>query len=108
MTSGSVILYCADGKIVSGLIGSDGSYSIPNASRGTIRATVRSHSRTPAGFSLKSKLPPSIDAPAPPSGMGSGREIIPAVPERYGVPEESGLALAVDQQQVRFDIALTR
>lgn len=105
LTGGSVILYCADDQIVRGVIGPDGAYTIPNVPRGVCRVTVKTYTPIPAGFRLKQELPPVHDGPIHPSQSPalSGE----AVPERYAVPEESGLTVRVDRPQTIFDITLT-
>lgn len=108
VTSGSVILYCEDQQIVHGLIGPDGSYSIPNVPRGKARATVRAHSPLPDGFRLRTQLPPTIDGPRVPGEEPLGKHATPPIPKRYEMPEESGLAVQVSQADQVFDIRLNR
>jgi hypothetical protein len=107
VTGGSVILYCADGQIVRGLVGPDGRYTIPNVPHGAAVVTVQSHARIPDGLKLKQILPPSAGGPTPPA-VERAAEKVAAVPPRYALPEESGLSVVVDRPQVGFDIALER
>lgn len=106
VSGGSVVLYCADGQIVRGLIGADGRYAIPNVPRGPAQVAVQTHARVPAGLSLRQKLPPAADGPVPPTLNGAAADRVVPVPPRYGVPEESGLGLTVDRPQMTFDIDL--
>ena len=107
LTGGSVILYCQDEQIVRGIIGPDGTYVIPNVPRGVCRVTVKTHTPIPPGFSLKQHLPPVEEGPTPPIVMRSKLQADIAIPERYGIPEESGLTIRVDKAQTIYDIALT-
>jgi len=103
--SGSVILFCADQQIVRGIIGPDGSYSIANVPRGLAQITVRAHSHVPEGFQLRQKLPPSQNGPIQATAEEvQGRAV--AIPEHYGLPEESGLSLRVDKVRQSHDIEL--
>lgn len=101
---GSVILHGPDSQLARGVIGPDGRYSIPNAPRGSAQVTVQSHARQPAGFGMKQQLPPSVGGPVPPTA-GPADARVP-FPLRYAVPEESGLTVAVDREQVTFNIDL--
>jgi hypothetical protein len=105
LEGGSVILYCEDKQIVRGLIGPDGTYTIPNVPKGVATVTVKAHAPIPAGFQLKQQLPPSKDGPRPPLTEKIAGEP-DAVPECYGLPEESGLQVQVGPGRVVFDIDL--
>ena len=102
---GSVILYCPDKQIVRGIIGQDGTYSIPNVPCGQAIVTVQSPARAPAGLRMQQSLPPSSGGPAPPivAAHDTGTVLIP---QRYGLPEESGLSVVVDRGQVTYDLDL--
>lgn len=103
---GSVILYCEDKQIVRGLIGPDGHYSIPNVPRGAVTVAVQAHPRVPDGMQMKQNLPPAAGGPLPPSaGLADGGKAV-AIPQRYGLPEESGLSAVVGRDAVRYDIDL--
>ena len=105
VTGGSVILYCADKQIVHGIIGQDGRYSIPNVPRGSAVVTVRTHPRTPAGLQVRQPTPPVTNGPKMSSeGVGDPPQI--PIPPRYALPEESGLSLVVDRDQLSHDIDL--
>lgn len=104
---GSVVLYCSDKQIVRGLIGPDGRYSIPNVPCGPAQVTIQSPSELPAGMRLQQHLPPTTNGPvmpaaagAPKAGRGAG------LPQRYSLPEESGLSVIVDRGQMTYDIEL--
>jgi hypothetical protein len=103
---GSVILYCEDKQIVRGVIDPDGRYSIPNVPMGRAVVTVRSHPPLPIGFETTVDLPPTRDGPILPGHAIKDSESVTVVPERYGVPEESGLRVQVSSTQVEFDIDL--
>jgi hypothetical protein len=107
LTSGSVVLYAADGQVYTGLIAPDGRYTIPNVPRGQLQATVRSHTAVPPGFGVGSSPPKGVNGPHGPTS-GPPPRPVPAIPDRYGVPEESGLAVTVTAAQTDFDIELTR
>lgn len=104
---GSVVFYCSDKQIVRGLIGADGRYSIPNVPVGSASAvvTVQSHTKVPEGFRLKQQLPAANGGPVPPAPDGPEAPRA-ALPPRYALPEESGLAVRVDRAQVTYDIEL--
>jgi hypothetical protein len=109
VTSGSVVLYCEGQQIVRGLIGPDGTYAIPNVLRGHVRVTVTPPVRLPVGLRKKYPMPPVINGPIMPDvGRPAKDSRTPAIPERYGVPEESGLTVTVDRGVTEFDINLTR
>jgi hypothetical protein len=105
VNGGSVILYCPDKQIVRSIIGPDGSYSIPNVPCGSAVVTVQSPARVPAGLRMQQSLPPSSGGPTPPTvaAHDTARSLIP---QRYGLPEESGLSVVVDREQVTYDIDL--
>ncbi|MBP3960651.1 hypothetical protein J8F10_35960 [Gemmata sp. G18] len=107
VTGGSVVFYCADKQIVRGLIGTDGKYTIPNVPTGTGTAvvTVQSHMKVPEGFRMKQQLPPSTGGPVPPAADPTDAPKV-ALPPRYALPEESGLAVVVDRDHVTYDIDL--
>lgn len=105
VAGGSVIVYCSDKQIVRGIIGADGSYSIPNVPYGSAVVTVQAHSRLPQGLRLHQTVPPSSGGPIPPTAdVNDTARVI--VPQRYALPEESGLSVAVDRGQVTYDIDL--
>lgn len=106
LPGGSVILYCDGKQIVRGIIGPDGTYSIPNVPPGEAVVTVRAHTPVPPGFRLKQKLPPSKDGPIPPVVESSAVGQAAPVPERYGVPEESGLSVRVGPGHTVYNIHL--
>ena len=105
VTNGSVIVYCSDKQIVRGNLGADGSYSIPNVPRGTSVVTVQTHARVPAGLRLQQNLPPSSGGPIAPTVEHSDTVRV-SIPQRYALPEESGLSVVVDHGPVTFDIDL--
>lgn len=109
LTNGSVILFCENQQIVRGVIANDGSYSIPNVPRGLVRVTVTPVIRLPEGYQKKYDLPPVINGPVIPQFGSSdkGQKLTP-IPDRYSVPEESGIAVKVDQPVTAFDIHLVR
>jgi hypothetical protein len=106
LTGGSVIVYCQNQQIVRGIIDSEGHYTIPNVPTGTAMVTVHSHTPIPAGFQLRQTLPPVNNGPISPSVDASKPGDAVIIPERYTVPEESGLALNVDRNNLEFNIDL--
>jgi hypothetical protein len=92
VSSGSVILFCPGKRILRGVIGEDGRYSISGVPVGEAVVTVR--------------------APPPASGLPAGADnsVTPGaaaeIPARYAVPEESGLTVQVNKGRVVFDIDL--
>lgn len=109
VTSGSVVLYCEGQHIVRGLISPDGIYTIPNVPRGKALVTITPAIRLPDGFRKKYKTPPVINGPITPDPDTHAKALkSSAIPGRYGVPEESGLAVTVDQMVTEFDIHLIR
>jgi hypothetical protein len=102
--SGSVILYCPDKQIVRGLI-VEGKYSIPNVPCGSAIVTVQAHAKVPAGLNLQQQLPRNISSRRPtPVGVVESQTV--EIPPRYSLPEESGLAIAVNQSNVTYEIDL--
>jgi hypothetical protein len=105
VVGGSVIVYCPDKQIVRGIIGPDGSYSIPNVPHGSAVVTVQSPARVPAGLRMKQTLPPSTGGPIPPTvDVNDTARVL--IPQKYALPEESGLSVVVDRGQVTYDIDL--
>lgn len=100
ITSGSVILYCPDKRIVRGVIGPDGSYSISNVPVGEAAVAVRLPQPPAPKGGPSVRLPDDESVPQVPPGFA-------AIPTRYGVPEESGLAVRVSGGRVIYDIELT-
>ena len=109
VTGGSVVLYCEGQQIVRGQIDPNGTYTVSNVPRGRVQVTVLPPARLPEGFHKKYQTPPVINGPITP-GVGKSdkeaREL--AIPQRFGVPEESGLAVVVGRGTTEFDIHLTR
>ena len=105
LSGGFVILYCADEQIVRGIIGPDGRYSIPNVPRGACQVTVKTRLPSPLGFSLKKNIPPAEDGPTVPN-VSSIRTAVTQIPERYAIPEESGLSVKVSKADTVYDIVL--
>ncbi|QJX00440.1 carboxypeptidase-like regulatory domain-containing protein [Frigoriglobus tundricola] len=105
VAGGSVVVYCADKQIARGIIGPDGTYTIPNVPSGTAIVTVQAPSRVPEGLQLKQNLPPSYGGPIAPAVGTAGAPRV-AIPPRYALPEESGLSVSVDRGQVTYDIDL--
>jgi len=90
VTSGSVILYCPGNRIVRGVIGPDGSYSIPHVPAGEAAVAVRSPPVLPDGGYVNGETAPRGEA----------------IPINYGVPDESGLTIRVGRGRVVYDIEL--
>lgn len=103
---GSVILYCADGQIVRGLIEPDGHFTVVNVPYGTARIAIQAHRPQPQGLRLPQKLPPSRDGPLAPLGLSPNDPRVVDLPARYAHPEESGLQVLVDQPRVTCDFDL--
>jgi hypothetical protein len=107
--NGAVILYCEDQQIIHGLIGPDGTYAIPNVSRGRVRVAVRVPSQTKEVWHQRAKLPPAVNGPVFPARGPAGKSVpMPIVPVRYELPEESGLTVTVNGGVTVFDINLAR
>jgi len=102
---GSVIVYCPDKQIARGIIGPDGSYSIPNVPCGSAVVTVQAPMRLPDGLRLRQNVPPSTGGPVPPT-LGADDTNRVQIPQRYALPEESGLVVVVDRAHVTYDIDL--
>jgi hypothetical protein len=105
VVGGSVIVYCPDRQIVRSIIGTDGTYSIPNVPSGQAIVTVQAPARVPAGLRMKQSLPPSSGGPIPPTVEANDTARV-LIPQRYALPEESGLSVVVDRGQVTYDIDL--
>jgi hypothetical protein len=98
-------VYCSDKQIARGIIGVDGTYSIPNVPYGSSIVTVQAPARVPAGLRMQQNLPASSGGPIPPTITGGDSTPSP-IPPRYALPEESGLSVAVDRARVNYDIDL--
>jgi len=107
VSSGSVILYCADKQIVRGMIDANGSYSIPNVPPGRATMTVQSEARVPAGMKFQQKLPPSVNGPVFPAVEHGRGDRVMSIPRRYAHPEESGLIVNINRNNAIFNIDLT-
>lgn len=105
VSGGSVVVYCSDKQIVRGAIAVDGTYSIPNVPLGTAAVTVQSLPRAPVGLQGQQKLPPSVNGPIPPVAAHPDPARA-AIPQRYSLPEESGLSVLIDRGAVNYDIDL--
>lgn len=103
---GSIILYCADGQIVRGLIGQDGRYQVENVPLGTAQVAIHAYQPQPQGLHLLQKLPPAINGPISPGGRPQDDPQIVTLPARYAYPDESGLSVMVNRRQVHQDFDL--
>jgi hypothetical protein len=103
LRGGSIILYCADGQIVRGLIAPDGRYQVVNVPYGTARVAIQAHGAQPDGLRLPQKLPPVRNGPISPAGLPPSDPRVVPLPARYAYPEESGLTLLVDRPVVNWD-----
>jgi len=77
------------------------------ARAGEMRVTVRSHTTAPVGFRVGRPQPPAVNGPTGAAG-GPPPPAVQSIPERYSVPEESGLVVVVGRTTDTFDIPLTR
>lgn len=107
VTGGSVVLFGEDDRVYTGLISPDGRYTIPNVPAGRVRVTVRAHTTAPVGFRVGRPQPAAVNGPTGAAG-GPPPPPVATIPERYSVPEESGLVFAVEGTADTFDITLTR
>ncbi len=106
VAGGSVIVYCADKQIARGSIGADGTYTIPNVPFGSGTVTVQAPARVPDGLRIQQNTPPqSPGGPIPPTVEADDKRRV-SIPQRYALPEESGLSVVVDRGQVTYDIDL--
>ena len=108
VTCGTVVVYCEGQRIVRGPIQPDGTYSVPNVPPGDVRIAVVPPLRMPEGFRLKLATPPVHDGPIMPGSGRAADDKFPAIPKRYGMPEESELTATVGRTSTEFDIRLTR
>jgi hypothetical protein len=107
LNGGSVVMFGPGEKLYTGLIGADGRYAIANVPPGDLRVTVKSHTAVPYNFNVGSRAPAAVNGPKGPT-EGPPPAPVPPIPDRYGVPEESGLAVTVGRGETTFDITLTR
>jgi hypothetical protein len=105
VSGGSVIVYCSDKQIARGIIGVDGTYSIPNVPYGSSAVTVQAPARVPVGLRVQQTLPPASGGPIPPT-VESNDPARLTIPLRYTVPEESGLSVVIDRGLVNYDLDL--
>ncbi len=108
VTCGTVVVYCEGSHIVRGPIQPDGTYSVPNVPPGDVRIAVVPPLRLPEGYRLKLATPPVHDGPIMPGSGRAADDKFPAIPKRYGMPEESELTAKVGRTPTEFDIRLTR
>jgi hypothetical protein len=97
VSSGSVILFCPGKRILRGVIGKDGCYSISGVPLGDAVVTVRCPAFS-SGFTDGADLPPAVD--------NTPQVAAAEIPARYAVPEESGLTVRVGRGRVVYDIDL--
>jgi hypothetical protein len=112
VTSGSVVFHGADGRVDSGLLDTQGNYTITRAPVGTVKVAVMAAKSS-------TKVVGGGAPPGPPAGKGklkqgpdSTEKPIPAtvekspIPERYYDPEKSGLVYTVTSGTQVIDIDL--
>jgi hypothetical protein len=102
---GSVIFYCPDKQIVRGIVEPDGRYLMANVPFGKALVTVQTHPRIPNGLKLNNTLPRAVNGPTLPTTDEPEKRPLP-IPARYSQPEDSGLSVVIDREQVIFDIEL--
>ncbi|WP_020471900.1 carboxypeptidase-like regulatory domain-containing protein [Zavarzinella formosa] len=109
LSNGAVILYCENQQIIHGLIGSDGTYAIPNVPHGRARVTVRVPAPQKELWRNRPQLPKANNGPIFPNSTQSDKvRSTPPIPARYELPEESGLAVTVNSGVTVFDINLAK
>lgn len=96
VTAGSVLLFCPGKRIARGVLGPDGTYSIPHVPVGDAAVALRFAPAPDAQLTGSRPLRADELPPGPP----------PGIPPRYTVPEESGLAVHVTRGRVVYDIEL--
>jgi hypothetical protein len=109
---GTLLFYCSDQQIISRLISPDGTYEAGGIPTGPVRIAIRTYPPIPPGYQIPQRLPPSRDAPnlgrAPSNGTSGNKAKLVKIPGKYSNPDESGLALEVNEGQQSFKIDLGR
>lgn len=109
LTQGTVLFFCPDQQIISRIISPDGTYSVSDLPVGDIKVAVTAHPAIPPGLQVPQQLPPSKDAPKLSTTFGhadAASKKFPRLPDRYGHPDHSGLAVHVIPGLQVFDIHL--
>ena len=97
LSSGSVIFVGQDGQPKVSAIAKDGSYLIKNAPIGPVKIGVASHLTVPPGLNPLGKAT---------SPGGHPKDDTEKIPERYKLPENSGLTCPVERGSHTFNIDL--
>ncbi len=93
---GNVTVIPSSGSAQMGAIDQNGNYSISNVPTGPAKITVETASQKPTKMPSGAKIVPPKDVKAPNYDPNEAKKgIYVAIPNRYSVPEESGLALDV-------------
>lgn len=98
---GTVQLFTEEGQVFSCLIDETGSYCLRDVPTGPARLTVATHPDVPPGLLVGSPPGP----PPGPSERRDPRRFVP-IPERYALPDQSGLTMTVVAGRQNFDIEL--
>jgi hypothetical protein len=98
LSSGSVKFVGQDGQSKSSAIAEDGSYLIKSAPIGPVKIAVVSHPRAPLGLTKSPKQPTGP--------RGDPKDGTVRIPDRYTVPESSGLTYTVESGSHTFNIDL--
>jgi hypothetical protein len=102
--SGAVLFYNAKGDLVGkSALAEDGSYRVADVPAGKVTVCVWSNKRAPEGLS-NTKRQPDFAAVAPKTPPAPDRDV--HVPERYSLPETSGLTCEVKGGAQTHDIDL--
>jgi len=92
LTSGSVKFIGVDGQSKSTAIAENGAYQIDNPPLGTVTITVKTHPRVPKGLTNTRE-----------DGSKDQHE---GVPDKYGIPDQSGLTFTVRKGSQTYNIDL--
>ena len=102
LPSGRIVFFCEGGgkPVISAQI-ADGKYTILNAAAGTAKVTVATFQISQVAVPGAIQSPTPTDAPAAPTGP------YVAIPDRYKMPDTSGLTYTVTAGRQTKDFELT-
>ncbi len=100
--NGSVMFLTKDGKAQSGLIGSDGSYTVANVPSGPVTITVQT--TPPAGAQGGGMKVKGTEMPDMGGGTAAGKYV--PIPDKYKNKDQSGLSYDVTAGPQKHDIQL--
>jgi hypothetical protein len=103
LPAGSVAIYGANGKVQSGPIGADGTYTISKAPVGDVKMAVV----TPNASPVTRKIKGEVKHPGATDGASSSPIKVVPIPDRYKDPDKSGLNFTLKSGEQTINLDLT-